>query len=79
MSLIAVAAVVVTLTLHPGQTLHVARLHVGEVIACRTASDSIRWKATVANLHTASVVWDKRLQLNITPGGGKTNLSCQRR
>jgi hypothetical protein len=76
---IPVAATAVTLTLHPGQTFHVRALHVGDVIACRTVSDSIRWKATVANVHTASFVWDKRLQLHITPRGGKTTVSCQRR
>jgi hypothetical protein len=67
----------VTLTLHPAQTLHVARLHVGDVVICRTARHSISWKAAVANLGTAAFVWDKRLQLNVTPRSGKTTISCQ--
>ena len=79
MEFFAAAVAAVTLTLHPAQTLHLARLHVGEVIVCRTFSDAIRWKATVASIHTSSFVWDKRLQLNVTPRGGKTTLSCQHR
>jgi hypothetical protein len=79
MGLLASAMVAVTLTVHPGQTLHVARLHPGDVFVCRTAGDAVRWKATLANLHATSFVWDKRLQLNITPRGGKTTVSCQLR
>jgi hypothetical protein len=79
MGLAVSAIAAVTLTLHPGQTLYVARLHVGEGIVCRTSSDLIRWKATTANLGAASFVWNWRRQLKVAPHVGRANVSCQYR
>ena len=80
MEFVAAALAAVTLTVHPGQTLHIARLHVGDTVVCRTATHAIRWKATAANLDaTGSYAWDKRLQLNVTRRGSKISASCERR
>lgn len=79
MGLLAAAAAAVTLTLHPGQTLRIAHLHVGDVIVCRMPGDVVRWKATARNIRTTSWVWDTRLQLTIASRGTKSTASCQRR
>jgi hypothetical protein len=77
---VAAAAAAVTLTLHPGQTLHITRLHVGDAFVCRTAAHAIRWKATATNLAASgSYAWDKRLQLNIARQGSGITVSCERR
>ena len=70
----------VTLTVHPGQTIHVARLHIGDAFLCRTPTHALRWKVTAANVHTSgSYTWDKQLQINIAKRGTKIAVSCLRR
>ena len=80
MGSVVAALAAVTLTVHPGQTLRLARLHVGDAIVCRTATHAIRWKATAANINASgSFAWDKQLQLNITRRGGRITAACTRR
>ena len=70
----------VTLTLHPGQTLHIGRLHIGDAIVCRTPAHAIRWQATAANINsTGSFAWGKQLQLSIMRRGSKVTVTCGRR
>src|SRR5689334_9362188 len=58
------ARAAVRLTVHPGQTIHVARLHLGDSFVCRTPTHALRWNVTVANVTVAnlhdsgSFAWD---------------------
>jgi hypothetical protein len=74
------ARAAVTLTVHPGQTVHVVRLHIGDAFVCRTATHTLRWKVTGATVHTSgTVTWDKQLQINIAKRATKIAVSCARR
>jgi hypothetical protein len=80
MPLLAVAALAATFTLHAGQARVLDHARAGDIVVCRSATDVIRWKATKRNVGTASLVWNKSLQLKITPkADGRVVASCARR
>jgi hypothetical protein len=80
MPLLAVAALAATFTLHAGQAQVLPHARAGDIVVCKSATDVIRWKATRRNVGTASWVWNKSLQLNITSkADGRLAASCARR
>ena len=82
MLVLALAALAVTFTLHPGQVRTLQHAHPGDSVVCRGASDSIRAtiKAPMPGATTFTNVWDRKLTLTLAPiKTGGVRASCLRR
>ena len=67
MPLLALAVLATTFTIHVGQTRTLVHVRPGDTVVCTGGGDSIRWKATRHTIDMSSWLWDKKLQLNMTP------------